>query len=158
MSNKKSLLPLNIGWKEWVCLPDLSVPAIKAKIDTGARTSALHVFNMCVFKKNKKDMVEFHTCPLQKNKDYKVNCIIPVLDKRIVKDSSGNKEERYVIETDIELNDHRWPIEITLTNRDSMNYRMLLGRTAFREKNIIIHPSKSHLTGRSLIKSLGRKK
>ncbi len=154
----KNFPPLYIGWKEWVCLPGLSVPAIKAKIDTGARTSALHVFNEKVFRKNKKDFIEFDTHPLQKNNDYKVKCISPILDMRTVKDSSGNKEERYVIETDIELDDCRWSIEITLTNRDSMSYRMLLGRTAFRDRHIIIHPNFSHMTGKTLLKNLRHKK
>lgn len=144
---------MEIGWKEWVSLPDLKVPAIKAKIDTGARTSALHTFHIEPFKKDGMNMVKFHIHPLQRKKDIVIICTKQVVDKRIVRDSGGHEEERYVIMTNLLLGGKKWRIEVTLTDRDDMMFRMLLGRTAIRHKNIKINPDKSYLTGKSLSKT-----
>ena len=139
-----------IGWKEWVALPSLGIPAIKAKIDTGARTSALHTFKLETFRSGNQDMVRFHVHPLQNKTKIQIECIAPVLDKRLVRDSGGHVEERYVIYSDIVLGAREWPIEITLTNRDDMLFRMLLGRTAIKDGNFTVNPDKSYLTGKSL--------
>ena len=141
-----------IGWKEWIGLPDLGIPAVKAKIDTGARTSALHIFNLEEFVADGRRMVRFGIHPLQRRKDIQRFCEAPVLEKRRVKDSGGHIEKRYVIRTTAVMGAVSWPIDITLTNRDLMLFRMLLGRTAI-ENRFLINPGRSYRTGRSLAKS-----
>lgn len=139
---------ITVGWREWVLLPDLGLPAIKAKIDTGARTSCLHAFSVEPFKKQGKDWVRFGIHPHQDDTETEVFCEAEVIDKRMVTDSGGHKEERFVINTRLMLADQHWPIEITLTNRDSMLFRMLLGRTAMGNR-IIVRPNKSFLLGKT---------
>jgi len=141
-----------IGWKEWVGLPDLGIPAVKAKIDTGARTSSLHVFDLEEFVADDRRMVRFGIHPLQRRKDILQYCEAPVLEKRRVKDSGGHIEKRYVIRTTAVMGAVSWPIDITLTNRDPMLFRMLLGRKAV-ENRFLLNPGRSYLTGRSLAKS-----
>ena len=150
---KKSTQPnAIIGWKEWIGLPDLGIPAVKAKIDTGARTSALHIFNLEEFAANDQRMVRFGIHPLQRRKDIVRFCEAPVLEKRRVKDSGGHIEKRYVIRTTAVMGAESWPIDITLTNRDLMLFRMLLGRKAV-ENRFLINPGRSYRTGRSLPKT-----
>lgn len=136
-----------IGWREWVVLPGLGLPKIKAKIDTGARTSCLHAFSVEPFIKDGKEWVRFGIHPHQDDTETEVFSEAEVTDKRMISDSGGHKEERYVISTDVELADQRWPIEITLTNRDTMLFRMLLGRTAMASR-LIVDPGKSFLLGK----------
>jgi hypothetical protein len=138
--------PLNIGWREWLALPTLQIPAIKAKIDTGARTSALHAFFVEPFERNGMQMVRFGVHPLRKRLDLEIICEAPVKDYRAVSDSGGHREMRYVIETEVVLGDLKKRIEMTLTNRDNMRFRMLLGRTAMAGMSVL--PDKSYLTGR----------
>ena len=140
---------ITLGWREWVSLPELGLPAIKAKIDTGARTSCLHAFSVEPFEKNGKDWVRFGIHPHQDDTETEVFCEAEVIEKRMVSDSGGHKEERFVISTELVLADQRWPIEITLTNRDSMLFRMLIGRTAMKNK-IIVSPGKSFLLGETI--------
>ncbi len=140
-SKKKRKLPL-IGWREWVELPELGIASIKAKVDTGARTSALHAFSLRPFIENDKQKICFDIHPLQNNVSTVITCIADVIDKRWVSDSGGHREERYVICTPIVIGDKTWPIEITLTERDSMLFRMLLGRSAIR-KRFVINPGRS---------------
>ena len=135
-----------IGWREWLALPELQVPAIKAKIDTGARTSALHAFFVEPFTKEGRQMVRFGVHPLQKRLDVEIFCEAPVKDFREVSDSGGHREMRYVIETTILIGDLPRQIEMTLTNRDNMKFRMLLGRTAMEGLQVI--PDQSYLKGR----------
>ena len=135
-----------IGWREWILLPELGLPWIKAKIDTGARTSCLHAFNVEPFTKNGKAWVRFGIHPHQDDTETEVYCEAEVLDNRMVTDSGGHKEERYVIMTTLALANESWPIEVTLTNRDSMLFRFLLGRTAMKQK-VIVDPGKSFLLG-----------
>ncbi|MDH3870314.1 MAG: ATP-dependent zinc protease [Desulfuromonadales bacterium] len=135
-----------IGWREWLALPELQVPAIKAKIDTGARTSALHAFFVEPFTREGRQMVRFGVHPLQKRLDVEIFCEAPVKDFREVSDSGGHREMRYVIETTILIGDLPRQVEMTLTNRDNMKFRMLLGRTAMEGLQVI--PDQSYLTGR----------
>lgn len=141
-----------IGWREWLALPQLGIPAIKAKIDTGARTSALHTFSLEEFTDAGRRMVRFGIHPLQKRQDIELFCEAPVVERRRVKDSGGHVEKRYVIETRVVLQNEIWTIDVTLTNRDAMLFRMLLGRTAI-EKRFIIDPGRSYLSGRQLAKA-----
>jgi hypothetical protein len=137
---------IRIGWREWCSLPELLIPSIKAKIDTGARTSALHAFFVEPYEEGGRQMVRFGVHPLQKQNDIEIICSCPVKDFREVSDSGGHREMRYVIETPVKLGQWVWPIEMTLTNRDSMKFRMLLGRTAM--PGIIVVPDQSFLFGR----------
>ncbi len=138
---------LMLGWREWVALPDLGIRQIKAKVDTGARTSALHAFKIRSFLDGDQERVEFLMHPVQKDNDTIVTCVADVLDKRTVTDSGGHKEERFVIRTDLAIGKYSWPVEVTLTARDDMLFRMLLGRTAL--KNIArVDPARSYLVGK----------
>ena len=137
---------ITLGWREWLALPGLQIPAIKAKIDTGARTSALHAFFVEPFEKDNVPVVRFGVHPLQKRADLEIICETPIKDYRPVSDSGGHREMRYVIETEFVLGALTRRIQITLTNRDNMKFRMLLGRTAL--KGITISPDKSYLMGR----------
>lgn len=140
-----------IGWREWLALPDLGIQAIKAKVDTGARTSALHTFGLEPFEKDGTLKVKFTVHPLQRRKDIEVSCVADVVDRRRVTSSAGQSEMRYVIQTTVALGEIRWPIELTLTNRRSMRFRMLLGRAAITGR-LLVDPAKSYLTGRKLSK------
>lgn len=134
-----------LGWREWFELPTLGIPAIKVKVDTGARTSALHAFKIKPFKKHGKKFVKFQIHPVQKRKDIVRTCIAEVVDRRYIKDSGGHRELRYIIKTLLKIRDLEWEAEVSLTDRRKMNFRMLLGRTAM--KNIITNPRKSFIKG-----------
>lgn len=121
---------LHLGWEEWVALPDLGLPALKAKVDTGARTSALHAFDIEPFGPANAPHVRFAVHPIPGREDVTIACSAPVRDRREIMSSNGEIEARFVIETDLMLGDLRWPVEISLTDRGAMSYRMLLGRQA----------------------------
>lgn len=135
-----------VGWREWLSLPDIGISAIKAKVDTGARTSALHAFEVKPFDEDGVQMVKVRLHPLQNNVELVHEFVARVHDQRWVSDSGGHRELRYVIKTDIRLGDACWPAELTLTNRDSMKFRMLLGRTAMEER-LVVDPEASFLVG-----------
>lgn len=142
---KKTKKPMPvIGWREWVALPELGVTAIKAKVDTGARSSALHAFGLELFKRDGARWARFEIHPLQDGPQSIVEVVAEVVAERGVRSSNGRRELRPVICTDIELMGQRWPIEITLTNRDEMGFRMLLGRQAVRRK-FLVHAGRSFL-------------
>ncbi len=136
-----------IGWREWVSLPALNIPRIKAKVDTGARTSALHAFDVEPFVRDGVQMVRFCVHPRQNNSDYAVTCELPVIDYRSVTDSGGHREDRFVVQTLVALGGEQWQVEFTLTNRDTMKFRMLLGRTGMKRR-FIVDPAKSYVIGK----------
>ena len=136
-----------LGWREWVGLPELNISQIKAKIDTGARSSALHAFAIEPYRKNGQRWVMFAIHPKQRHSDVFIECHAPIKDRRIVTDSGGHKQRRYVIETQLVLGQSRINAEMTLTNRDSMLFRMLIGRTTLNNR-FIIDPNSSYLQGK----------
>lgn len=136
-----------IGWREWVGLHELGIDKIKAKVDTGARTSALHAFSLKPFSQHGKDRITFEIHPFQHNTDVIISCTADIIDRREVTDSGGHTEERYVIITPITIAGQTWPIEITLTERENMLFRMLLGRSALR-RHFIVNPARSFVTTR----------
>ena len=119
---------LTFGWEEWISLPKLGLPALKAKIDTGARTSALHAFDIEMFGSNQNPHVRFMVHPIQGRNDLVIPCSAPIIDRREVTSSNGESESRYVIETEFSVGGRSWPIEVTLTNRLGMAMHMLVGR------------------------------
>ena len=146
MNREHTQLPV-VGWREWLALPELGIAAIKAKIDTGARTSALHAFYVERFRRRGVDMVRFGIHPLQQRSVPALDCEARLLDRRTVSDSGGHREKRYVIETPVVAGDSNLPIQLTLTNRDTMRFRMLLGRTAL-EGRFLVDASRSYVLGK----------
>lgn len=148
MSKKKTV----IGWNEWVQLPQLGIPLIKAKIDTGAKTSALHAFDIETFKRRGVSWVRFKIHPLQGNNKLTVQCEAPVVDRRMVTDSGGKAEKRIVIETLAHIDGLNRLVEVTLTNREKMVFRMLLGRQAIGKFDLLVNPSQ-----RTMLEKIKRK-
>ncbi len=137
-----------IGFREWISLPGIGLSAIKAKIDTGAKTSSLHAYDIYLEKEGKKTYVNFKVHPLQKEFSIISTCRALLVDRRVVTDSGGHKEERYVIRTTLVMGGIKKKIELTLSNRESMKYRMLIRRAALDQ--FYIDPSQSYLTGKTL--------
>ncbi|MFZ4714438.1 MAG: ATP-dependent zinc protease [Bacteriovoracaceae bacterium] len=146
MKKEKDIL----GWREWVSLPDLDLLAIKAKVDTGAKTSSLHAFDIKTFKKSGHLYTKFKIHPLQDSKEVIVNCQAKVVDERVVSDSGGHKEKRLVILTPIMIGKHVFETEITLSDRESMHFRMLLGRATLKKK-FLVNPQSSFKLGQTEI-------
>lgn len=139
--------PRVAGWREWCHLPELDIPRVKAKLDTGARTSALHVIDIESFRREERDWVRFCVHPEQRSTTLTIECEAPVVDRRWIRNPGHRRERRYVIATDLELGGLRWGIELALTSRDEMGFRMLLGRTALRRR-ILVDPAASFLLTR----------
>jgi hypothetical protein len=135
-----------LGWREWIHLEGLGLPPIKAKVDTGARTSTLHAYKVRKFTRKGEKWVRFCVHPHQRDDTTFVECEAPIIDRRPVTDSGGHTQERYVIQCRITLGDANWPIEMTLTNRDIMSFRVLLGRTAMRGR-YLVDPARSFRMG-----------
>jgi hypothetical protein len=133
-----------IGWREWVALSELGISRLKAKVDTGARTSTLHAFYVERFRSNGRDRVRFRVHPEQRSRAVEIECCVDLRDVRRVRDSGGHREKRMVIETPVTVGGQTWPIELTLTDRDIMKFRMLLGRTALRGR-FVVDPARSFL-------------
>jgi ribosomal protein S6--L-glutamate ligase len=137
-----------LGSEEWCSLPELGIPSIKARVDSGAKTSALHAINIAPFKKEGQNWVKFDINPIQNNVKTIIHCEAPLVDKRVVKSSSGFREQRYVIQTSLDIGNSKWVIEMTLTNRDSMGFRMLLGREAMSGR-VLVDPEQQYLLGQT---------
>ena len=136
-----------IGWREWVALPDFGIDAIKAKIDTGARTSAIHAFDIRPFTERGVPWVSFVLRPAQRHRNPSIQCTAPVVDERKIRSSNGEQERRHVIEVEARLGETVWLIELSLTNRDELGFRMLLGREAVR-RHFLVDPDRSYLIDR----------
>lgn len=135
-----------IGWREWVSLGDLGVERIKAKIDTGARTSAIHAFDIRELEIDGVRHVEFWLHPVQRKRRPQVKCVAPVYEQRYVRSSSGEQQYRYIIRTHLRIGGRRRLIELSLARRDIMGFRMLIGRSAL-PRGLLVDPNKSYLTG-----------
>lgn len=149
-----------VGSAEWCSFRDLAIPAIRAKVDSGAKTSSIHAFNISQFKRENSPWVTFEVHPIQNDRRTVVRCEAAIIDRRNIKSSNGTTEKRFVIKTPITINDETWDIEVTLTNRDSMGYRMLLGREAMKDRMLVDPAIVSHLgevTKKELIKLYGQK-
>lgn len=145
-TKSRATLP-SIGWREWLHLPGLDIEAIKAKVDTGARSSSLHAYGIERFRRRGVRMVRFLVHPIQRNFRTTVQAEAPLVDLRKVRSSSGVASLRPVILTEVELLGERWEIEITLTRRDAMGFRMLLGRQAVRGR-FLVDPNRSYVGGK----------
>ena len=143
MSEEKSVL----GWREWVGLPELGLREIKAKVDTGARTSCLHAFFVEPFERDGAPWVRFAIHPRQKDTGEEIRCEVPVKDQRTVRDSGGHEEQRFVIDTLVTIGKQQHRVEVTLTDRDTMKFRFLLGRTAIRG-HYLVDSGRSYVQGK----------
>ena len=121
------------GWREWVSLPDLGVEWVKAKLDTGARSSAIHAFDLTELEREGRSWVRFSIHPWQRSTDDIVEVELPVHDRRTIRSSTGHEQERYVVLMDVRLLDRTIPVEMTLSRRDEMGFRLLIGREALRQ-------------------------
>ncbi|MDX1584401.1 MAG: RimK/LysX family protein [Thermoanaerobaculia bacterium] len=135
-----------LGWREWVALPEIGIDAVHAKLDTGARSSALHIVELETFRRQKANWVRFWVDPDPKHPDWIVECEAPVADERMVKNSGGRGQMRVVIRTMIDVAGRQWPIDLTLTSRSEMRFRMLIGREAMRDR-ILVDAMRSDLAG-----------
>lgn len=144
---RKPLAPLEIGWREWVELPALCGRRIQAKIDTGAKTSAIHAYRIRELMLDGAPHVEFFIHPVQNRRRPEIRCLAPVHGRRLFKSSNGAEQERIVIVTELRLGGRKRSIELSLANRDDMGFRLLIGRDALR-KNVVIHPARSFMLGR----------
>jgi ribosomal protein S6--L-glutamate ligase len=135
-----------VGREEWCALPTIGIPAIKARVDSGAKTSSIHAFNIQQFRRDGVPWVSFEIHPVQNNRRAVIRCERPIVDKRLVKSSSGISETRIVVSAPLRIGKHTWDIELTLANRDSMGFRMLLGREAMNDR-LVIDPSHQCVLG-----------
>jgi hypothetical protein len=149
---QKKPLPV-MGWREWLSLPDLGIQAIKAKIDSGARSSAIHAFDIKTRSVRGRTRLRFKVHPYQHDSHETWESEAYAIDKRQIRNSGGSTELRYVILTTVQLDEYQWPIELTLTNRDVMGFRMLLGRQAVRGR-FLIDPRRSFLLSHELKETL----
>ncbi len=143
MTNDNKLV---VGSEEWCSFPSLSIPAIKARVDSGAKTSSIHAFNIQSFIRNGQAWVSFEVHPIQHDRKTTMRCESPIVDRRYIKSSNGDREKRYVISAPVQVGGDIWEIELTLSNRDSMGYRMLLGREAMSGR-MLVDPAANLLLG-----------
>ncbi|MEL6929062.1 MAG: RimK/LysX family protein [Cyanobacteria bacterium J06600_6] len=133
-----------IGWREFVSFPELNIDRVKAKIDTGARSSALHAFNIQERSHDGKQIISFQVHPQQRDRQTTITTEAELLEYRQIRNSGGKAQLRPVIKTNIQVGTEIWEIELSLTNRDVMGFRMLLGRQAVRNK-FLVDPGRSFL-------------
>jgi len=141
---KEAKVLATVGWREWVSLPDLNIPKIKAKIDTGAATSSLYASNLKEIKKEGKAYVRFVVHPKQRSSKEELVLELPIYDVRKIKSSNGSSELRPIIQTHLQLLGKTWLIELSLSKRENMTFRMLIGREALK-KRIVVDVSQSYL-------------
>ncbi len=134
-----------IGWREWIGLPELGIASIKAKIDTGARTSALHAVDLRPYEKDGEHWIDFRV-PLAGLPGDK-RCSARIIDQRDIKNTSGVAERRYVVETTLVMGAKQWRVELSLANRQEMAFEVILGRTAVRRFGLLVNPGRSFLAG-----------
>ncbi len=139
-----------VGWREWLALPELGIPAIKAKIDTGARSSAIHAYSIDTETIDGQEFALFKVHPLQDDTQYSVDCRAPIVDRRTVRDSGGHLEERLFVTTQVAFAGKLWRAEFSLTNRENMAFRMLLGRTSMIGGELTVDPALSFTQGEEL--------
>ena len=135
-----------IGWREWVAVPTLGIDRIKAKIDSGARSSSLHATDIRIEQVGSRERVYFRVFPRQRSKLRSIECVADVIEHREIRSSNGSKTIRPVIACQLEMHGQRWTIEVTLADRKRMGFRMLLGREAFR-KRFLLDVGRSYLGG-----------
>ncbi len=143
-----------IGWREWVGLPGLNIPAVKAKVDTGARTSAIHAFGIQTFEVEGVEWVRFQVHPRQRAKLPTITCEARIYDRRAIRSSNGQVQTRIIIKTRLEIGGVSWPIELSLASRDELGFRLLIGRQGLRRK-VMIDPARSYVTGKRTIERSG---
>ena len=139
--------PVVVGWREWVGLPQAGLDWVKAKIDTGARSSAIHAFDLEVVERDGAEWVRFSVHPWQKSDEDHVELTLPVLDRREVRSSNGQVEQRYAVSLDVTLAGRTITTVMTLSNRDEMGFRMLIGREAL-ERGFLVDSSRSYAGGK----------
>ena len=142
-----------LGWREWVSLPSLGIVSIKAKLDTGAKTSALHAWDISPRKVDGRQWIRFRVHPMQRDKKTSTVCEALLSDRRWVTNSSGSSERRYIIITELQIGDSRWPIELSLTNREAMGFPMIIGREAMRNR-LLVDPRASFRAGKLRTKAV----
>ncbi|MBO6549325.1 MAG: 30S ribosomal protein S6--L-glutamate ligase [Rhizobiales bacterium] len=144
--SETNLVPsIKVGWREWVKLPKLGLNAIHAKIDTGAKTSALHAIDIETFGPIERPKVRFGVKPIDGNENLVIYCTAPIIDRRYITSSNGESEFRTIIRTDLAIDDENWPIEVSLTNRENLIHRMLIGREAMDAAQLVVEPSEDYL-------------
>ncbi len=144
---KKKTGKQKIGWREWIGFPELGIDRIKAKIDTGARTSVIHAFRIKKIGDGDEAKVKFYLHPVQRKRKPELQCVAQIVDEREVRSSNGELEMRYVIVTPMRMGEDIWPVELTLSNRDQMGFRVLVGRSAIRGR-YMVDPGTSFVLGR----------
>jgi hypothetical protein len=155
MSKPTERQPPAIGWREWVSMPELGVKRIKAKIDTGARSSSVHAFDVKTFFKEDQEFVQFSIHPAQGRDQPEIAAVAPILERRLIRSSNGEAEYRIVIRATLSLLGQQFPIDLTLANRDAMGFRMLIGREALRGR-FVVDAQRSFLAGRPAKRSKDR--
>lgn len=144
MKKKLKKQRLIVGWREWAQLPELSIDHIKVKIDTGAKTSSLHAFQLSTVKHSGKDYVKFDIHPIQDIDTIIYTCISPIVDYRWITSSTGHRQQRFIIETQLKIGDYTSLVQLSLANRDEMGFRLLIGRAALK-KEVLVDPAHSFL-------------
>jgi hypothetical protein len=145
-STSRGKPPLRIGWCEWVALPSLGVGAVRAKIDTGAKISAIHVWRLREKSIGGVPHVEFYLHPLESLREPEIFCSAPIAGWRVIKSSNGIGARRIIVRTKLRMGKRTWPIDLSLADRDQMGFRLLIGRDALGER-ALIHPAREHLLG-----------